>query len=280
MGRCLYLAFLLPLFGPPGVHPWKVDYEPKSISKEFSLAVLVPPPLAAAPFDVSLGPDGIAVVEVREGRVLGFNPAGEPVEAGHGVEGPLFARDGRGNLYSYSFPSGRVQKIERESGKVSTLGKVAEAHAGGSIAVTSSGKRVWVLRGKGESGDLFFLQGGEDGFRKVETGRARFKALASLGENVYGLADDGVYQLKEDRPARVVRFRGPMWVERGFTFEGERGFFFVFREGGRSVFARSDWKGRFRVIHRAPEGFNVGGIDLDRVRGRLWFVCKEKGAVG
>ncbi len=269
------------VFCVPGVTPWKADYAPRSVSKAFELQVLVPPPLAAAPFDVSLDPDGVAVVEVREGKVLGFSPGGKPVEAGRGVEGPLFAHDGKGNLYSYSFPSGRVQVLERATGRVKTLGRVPEGHAGGAVAVTASGGRIWVLRRVGDGkGDLYFKARGKKGFRQVETGGIFLKGLAAVGERVFGLADGGVYLLTGKGPVRFVRFREPRWMDPGFAADGKGGFFVAFPERGRTAFAQADGKGRFHLLAHAPEGVVSGGIDYDPRRGRLWFVCKEIGGVG
>ena len=268
--------------GAPPFPPWKEGFSPKPAAPGWKVEIPVPPPLLAAPFGISIDPTGLAVVEVREGRVLALNEKGKAFEVARGAGGNFFDHDGEGNLYTYCFPDGRVRKIRRAGGKVEEWSPLPEGHSGGAVAVTASGKRIAVLKLlDGGVGEIYLFRPGKKTPVEVDAPRERILAVGARGETLFAASQTHIYRIRGKSLQTFLAFRRKGWLCAATLAPGPRGGFFgAFAEPGGSEIRYIDIEGRTEPLYSRPPPGAINGIDFDPERARLWFVVKEEGLAG
>ena len=261
---------------------WNFEYSPKSISKNFTLKVLIPPPFLSAPFDVSVGPDGIAVVEVRTRKAIGLDIKGNQYEIAQNINGMYFDHDSSGNLYIYSFPDGCIYKFNKSNGKSTLLFKIHQGHSGGSICVTSDGKMVFVLflDIKNAVSKIYKFNTKTKKGEWIETNNFFVKGIDSLGNKIYAVTDNSILLFHNNVFKKIIHLRKKLWISpSGFSIFSNKGFFVSFGIKNKGSIAFVDLKGRVYTILEAMDT-PVDGIDYSKEDKVLWFVSKVGSRAG
>ena len=261
---------------------WKEEYDPAAKSGKYEVRVLIKPPLVASPFDVSVGPRGIAVLEVKSGKALGLDKRGRAYVVSENAAGMYFDHDAKGNLYSYSFPCGSIMETGAKGGKARLLARIMEGHSGGSIAVTEDGAGVYVLYldMKKRISKVYEYSKTKKKGRWLDTSKFFVKGLDSRGNHIYAATDRSVLVLGNGKFHEVVRFREKLWVSpSGFAAFPGKGFFLSYGNGRKSGITFVNRRGKAIRIYET-EDVPLDGIDYHEKERKLWFVSKEGGLAG